>query len=309
MDVQETDSEVKEKQQELARCIDRLVRTDGTHPTAIPSLRLIRTSTVSEPLHTVHEPSLCVIAQGSKLLALAQETFKYDPASYMIASVHLPVCGQIIQASEDSPFLGIQLGISTDQVLDMMKETSSAWRGKISSGRGISVSKTKPLLLDVIIRLVRLLEMPQDIPVLAPLTIREILYRVLQDEQGDLVRQFAVMGSHAQCVARVIQLIHSGYDQPLRIEKLAKEVNMSPSSLHQYFKKVTAMSPIQYQKQLRLQEARRLLISESIDATHAAYKVGYESPSQFSREYARMFGRPPKNDVKQLQDSLYEKQS
>ncbi len=296
--------EVNKRQHELASIINDLINIDGTNSTKIPALCLIRTSSISEPLHTVHEPSLCVIAQGSKLVTLAGEIYQYDPASFMIASVHLPMCGQILQASHETPFLGIQLVFTADQILDIMNESNQTWRGKMSSGRGLLVSKTSPQLLDAIIRLLRLLENPEDIPVLSPLIIREIFYRVLQGEQGDLIRQFAMIGSHAQCIARVIQFIRQNFDQPLRIEELAKEVSMSTSTLHSYFKKVTAMSPIKYQKQLRLQEARRLLISEPIDAADAAFRVGYESPSQFSREYTRLFGLPPKSDVKRLHNSL-----
>ncbi len=174
----------------------------------------------------------------------------------------------------------------------------------MDSRRGLLVNKTNSLLLDAVLRLVRLLDTPQDIPVLSPLIIREILYRILQDEQGDLISQFAIIGSHAQGIAKAIRLISQDFSKPLRIEELAKEVNMSSSALHNQFKKVTAMSPLQYQKLIRLQEARRLLLSETSEAATVGFQVGYESPSQFSREYARMFGLPPISDVKRLRGVL-----
>lgn len=304
MDKEMSNYIISEYQKELALLINRLTNSDGTHTTAIPSLRLIRASNVSEPLHSIYEPSLCVIAQGSKIVMLAHESYQYDSTSYLVASVHLPISGQIIQATQQKPYLCAQLSFSTDEILDIVKESNQAWNEKFDSGRGILVNRSNPLLLDALLRLVRLLDTPQDISVLAPLIIREILYRILQSEQGALVKQFAMIGSHAQCIAKVIHLINRDFSKTLRIEELAKEVNMSTSSLHNHFKRVTAMSPLQYQKLIRLQEARRLLLSEISEAADAGFQVGYESPSQFSREYARMFGLPPISDVKRLRDSL-----
>lgn len=296
--------EIKTKQQELALLINRFINTDGTQLTAIPSMRLIRASSVSERLYTVQEPSLYVIAQGSKIVICAQETYQYDPTSYMIASIHLPICCQILHASCEEPFLGIQLTFTADQILNIMKESGQSRQDKLRPDRGILVSETGPLLLDAVLRLVRLLETPADIPILSPLIMREIFYRVLQGEQSDRVRQFAMIGSQAQSISKVIELIQQNFDKTLRVKALAKEVNMSSSTLYSCFKKITAMSPIQYQKQIRLHEARRLLISEPINAAEVAYCVGYESPSQFSREYLRLFGLPPKLDSKRLQNAL-----
>jgi AraC-like DNA-binding protein len=289
---------------ELASLMNNLVFSDGIHTTAIPSLRLVRASNISEPLHAIYEPSLLLIAQGSKIVMLANESYQYDPASYLVASVHLPICGQIIQATPQEPYLCIQLSFSINQILDIIKESDQIWSNKMDSGRGLVVNKTSLTLLDAVLRLVRLLETPQDIPILSPLIIREILYRILQDDQGNFIKQFAIIGSHAHSIAKVIKLINNDFLKPLRIEELAAKANMSTSALHNQFKKVTAMSPLQYQKLIRLQEARRLLLSESSDAAEIGYRVGYESPSQFSREYARMFGLPPISDVKRLRDSL-----
>ncbi|WP_310829558.1 AraC family transcriptional regulator [Paenibacillus pedocola] len=289
---------ISSRLEELTLLIARHAPSDGTHTSAVPELCFRRASQVSEPMHTVNLPSLYVVAQGSKTATLAGEDYKYDPSTYMVSSVHLPVVGQITEASPELPYLSLQLLISPDVILDVIHRNSSEWKGK--TGRGILVSQSAPPLLDGLLRLVRLLDTPEDIEVLAPLIIREILYRVLKDEQGALIRQFAVAGSYAHSISKVIHLINRDYAKPLVIEELAKEANMSPSSLHKHFRKVTAVSPLQYQKAIRLQTARRMLLSEGLEAADAGFLVGYESPSQFSREYSRMFGRPPMSDVKQL---------
>ncbi|MDF2503511.1 AraC family transcriptional regulator [Clostridium sp.] len=293
------------QRKQLALLVERFTDRDGLQSTAIPSLDFIRASSISEPLHSLYAPSLCIIVQGAKMVILGKENYKYDTNSYLVASVHLPIIGKIIEATPDMPYLSIRLSFSSDQILDIIKESQQVSSKKSDLKRGLIVTKTNLTLLDTLLRLVSLLETPNDIPILAPLFIREILYRVLQDEHGYIVKQFAVIGSHAQSISKAINVINCNFAKPLRIDELAKKINMSPSSLHHHFKKVTAMSPLQYQKQVRLQEARRLLLSETLDAADAGFKVGYESPSQFSREYARMFGLPPISDIKRLRDSIY----
>lgn len=288
--------------QELAALIERHTGTDGTHVTAIPELRLRRSSRRIEPTHSVLVPSLCIIAQGAKMATLADESYHYDASSYLVTPVHLPVSGKITEASPDTPYLSLQLTLNPEQVLDIIRESNLQWDGQ--TGRGILVSRSAPPLLESALRLVRLLGTPEDIPVLAPLMIREIIYRVLKDEQGACIAQFSFPGSHAHSVLRTIQRIHQDYARPLQIEQLAREVHLSPSALHKHFKKVTAMSPLQYQKAIRLQSARRLLLTEHMEAADAGFRVGYESPSQFSREYARMFGRPPISDMRHLRENV-----
>lgn len=290
-------------QEELARLIERFTHKDGTHSTAIPSLHFIRSSK-SETMHSIHEPALCIVVKGTKLVILAQECYHYDPTHYLVVSVHLPLSGQVIEATSDSPYLCLRLDFDPNQIFDIIRESNQIPSKKGDSGRGLFVSKTNSSLLEAVLRLVRLLDTPQDIPILAPLVIREIYYRILQDEQGDSLKQFAVMGSHAQRIAKVIDLIKNDFAKPLPIDQLAMTANMSPSSLHHHFKDITAMSPLQYQKQIRLQEARRLLLSVTLEAADAGFQVGYESPTQFNREYARMFGLPPMSDIKRLRDSL-----
>ncbi len=305
MSISIQNNKIAQYQKELALLLSSLVSSDGIHTTAIPALRLIRASNVSEPLHAIYEPSLLMIAQGSKIVMLANETYQYDPACYLVTSVQLPITGQIIQATPQEPYLCVQLSFSTDQILDIIKTSDQPWKGKMDSCRGLVVNKTTSYLLDSMLRLVRLLNTPQDIPVLSPLFIREILYRISQNDQGYLIKQFAIIGSHAHSISKIISLINNEFSKPLRIDELAANVNMSTSSLHSHFRKVTAMSPLQYQKMIRLQEARRLLLSESINVAEVSFHVGYESPSQFSREYARMFGLPPLSDINRLRTSLY----
>jgi AraC-like DNA-binding protein len=288
------------QQNELAKIIKRCAETDGVHATAIPSLVFIRDSDASVPRHGVYKPSFCIVVQGAKEVLLGQERFKYNPADYLIASVNLPVTAQVTEATPDVPYLGFILEFSASQILEVLRESEILVGPKENAKRGMFVSQMELLLLDAVIRLARLLDNPKDIPILAPLFTKEILYRVLQSPHGARLQQIAIEGSSAHQIKDVIEHITNNYDKSFRIEELAEKVNMSVSSLHRHFKEVTAMSPIQFQKELRLQEARRLLLTESVDVTDVAFRVGYESPSQFSREYSRMFGFPPRQDIKHL---------
>ncbi|UJF31428.1 AraC family transcriptional regulator [Paenibacillus hexagrammi] len=294
---------IEQALQQLALLIRTHAPSNGTHQTPVPSLMLMHATEPSEPLESVYKPSICVVAQGAKTATLAEETFRYDPSTYLVTSVELPIVGRITEASSDTPYLSLKLSFEADMIVDMIKESTLTGEAPAEACRGITVNRTTPSLLEAIIRLMQLLRTPEDAKVLAPLVIREILYRVLQSEQGSLFRQFAVIGSQAHHIAQAIQLINRQYDRPLLIEQLANSVNMSTSAFHKHFKRVTAMSPLQYQKTVRLQEARRLMLTETMQASDAAFRVGYESPSQFSREYARMYGRPPKLDVQRLRGS------
>lgn len=292
------------RSQELVRIIEHFTKHDGTHETQIPALRFIRTSRLSEPVYSVYEPSLCIVAQGSKVVILGQESYRYDPSSYLTASVHLPITGQVIEAAQAAPYLSLQLQFDMNQILDVIQASEPVLASQRDPGRGLVVSRMSDTLLDAVLRLVKLLEAPQDIPVLAPYAIREIIYRVLQNESNAALKQFALIGSHAQRIAKVVERMNRDFAFPLRVDELAAEARMSTSSFYDYFKEVTGMSPIQYQKQIRLQEARRLLLADTIEAGEAAFRVGYESPSHFSREYARMFGLPPIRDIQRLRETL-----
>jgi AraC-like DNA-binding protein len=297
-----TPTDISVYQQELVQLIQRHAAADGSHGTAVDVLHFLRSSHVMEPIHTVSRPSICVVAQGAKTAILGEERYVYDPTTYLVTSVQLPIIGRIVQASPKTPYLSLRLTFSADDILNIVQETKPIGNGE--TGRGILVNKTTPALLEPILRLVKLLDKPEDIPFLAPFFVREILYRVLQGEQGAIIKQFALIGSYENSIAKAIHLIKQNYDKSILIEELAREVNLSPSSLHKHFKKVTSMSPLLYQKIIRLQEARRLLLTEALNAADAGYRVGYESPTQFSREYARMFGRPPISDVKHMRKSI-----
>lgn len=287
---------------ELAARIEAWTGRDGTHATAVPRLSLIRVSQPGAPVHLVHEPALCIIAQGSKRVLLADEIYLYDATRYLVASVGLPVTAQVVDATAAEPYLCFRLDLDPGEIAAMLLEPGVAAPAPQRSSRGLYLSEASAAMLDAAGRLVRLLDAPEDIPALAPLAVRELLYRLLRSDDGWRLRQIATPDSQAQRIARAIGLLRVNFAQPLRIEDVAREVHMSPSSLHHHFRAVTAMSPLQYQKQLRLQEARRLLLSENIDAATAGYRVGYESPSQFSREYSRMFGDPPARDLRRLRE-------
>lgn len=293
----------QEKRLELAALIERFTGQDGSHQTAITPLCLFRASNPSEPVHSVYEPALCLVAQGAKEVLLADELYRYDQANYLLVAVDLPIVGQVVEAQPEVPYLSLRLNLDPREINALIIEAGIPAPTNPGSGRGLTVSRIEPQLLDAVVRMVRLLETPQDIRLLMPLIMREILYRLLTGEQSTQLRQIALANSQAQRIAKVINWLKFNYDKPLRIENIAREVNMSPSALHHHFKAVTAMSPLQYQKQIRLQEARRLMLSEALDAATASFNVGYESPSQFSREYSRLFGAPPQRDIARLRSA------
>ena len=299
------ENELCEKRAELTALLGRLTAVDGNHQTVIEPLTLHRLSAPSPPVHGVLKPTFCLVAQGSKLTVLGEETHTHNSLRYLLLSVDLPLTVQVTEASPDAPYLGLCLDIDPRQIgalLLEMEGTEGADRPLAgqSAPRSLSLSRTDAPLLDASLRLLRLLETPADVPMLAPLAVREILYRLLTGEQGPRLRQIAVHNSLTQRVARATDWIKRHYAEPLSIDTIAQEVCMSASGLHHHFKAVTALSPLQYQKHLRLQEARRLMLSEALDAATAGYRVGYQSPSQFSREYRRLFGAPPRRDLARL---------
>ncbi|MEH2418565.1 AraC family transcriptional regulator [Nostoc sp.] len=289
--------------QELAALVTRHTdgKGNGFHKTAIEQLEFQRESSVSTTLQGVCEPILAILVQGKKEALLGEETYRYGAAQYLVVSVDLPLSAFIVEATPDQPYLGFKLNLDPRQLCDIITAQTSVIEGKKkNSVRGLFVSTVDTPLLDCAMRLTRLLDTPQDIPILAPMIIREIYYRLLMGEQGEAVRQIATSGSNMQRIAEVIKLIKGDFTKPMRVEELAGQGSMSPSSFHHHFKSVTSMSPLQYQKQLRLLEARRLILAENSNAANAAYQVGYESQSQFSREYSRMFGAPPIRDIERF---------
>ncbi|MEH2291132.1 AraC family transcriptional regulator [Nostoc sp.] len=270
------------------------------YPTAIAPLSFSRSDASSAIIYQDYEPRLAILVQGKKDIVLGEETYPYEAGQCLVVSVDLPIGGCIVEATTDQPYLGLKLTLDPMQLCEMVAQMNFSSAKKDNSVRGLFVSNADPTLLDCALRLIKLLDTPQDIPMLAPMIVRELHYRLLIGEQSEAVRQIATSGSSMQRIAEAIKRIKSKFTQPMRVEDLAKQVRMSTSSFHQHFKQVTSMSPLQYQKQLRLLEARRLMLTEDCDANSAAYQVGYESPSQFSREYSRLFGAPPMRDIERL---------
>ncbi|GLS29283.1 AraC-type DNA-binding protein [Mesorhizobium albiziae] len=284
----------------LAEVTMRHTPGDGVHETAIPGLGLIRQSQPTEPLQILHHPAVCIIAQGEKEVALADLRYCYNPAKYLVVSVDLPLSGQVTKASPELPYLCVRIDLDAAMLASVLTEKGASAIAKGSVERGLFISDMSSDLAGAAIRLVRLLDEPEHIPFLAPLLLREIYYRLLAGEQSGAVRHIATAGSKIHQIGRAIAWIKEHYAQPFSIEVVANEARMSPSAFHHYFREVTAMSPLQYQKQVRLQEARRLMVGGAFDAAAAGYEVGYESPSQFTREYRRLFGAPPVRDVTRL---------
>jgi AraC-like DNA-binding protein len=283
----------------LASAVERHTAADGVYDTAVPALRLSRSSAPRDLAAIVYEPSLCIVAQGAKEVVLAGEAYRYDPAQSLLVSVDLPVSARVVEAWPARPCLMVRVALDPAVVGEFLADGLTA-PPLGPSARGLAVTPVEPPLLGAVARLVALLDSPQGIGPLAPLVLREITYRVLTGPQGSRLRQIAAAGAPAQRIARAIRWLRDDFADPLRVESLARQVRMSPSAFHLHFKGVTAMSPLQYQKRLRLQEARRLMLGEGLDAAEAAFRVGYESPSQFSREYRRLFGAPPRQDAAAL---------
>ena len=287
----------------LGKSIARWTDKGEQHPTAIPALSLFRRAGPTEPISGMYEPSICLVAQGAKRVLLGDDTFVYDAHHYLITSVHLPTVVQIIKASREKPYLGLRLKLDQREILQLMVDSNLPGPRAQQSSRGMATGEVTLPLLTAFQRLIDLLAEQKDIPILAPIIQREIIYRLLVGDQGARLRQIASAGSQSHQIARAIDWLKGNFTGPLRVDDLATQVNMSTSTFHHHFRTLTAMSPLQFQKLLRLNEARRLMLTERLDATTAAFQVGYESPSQFSREYSRLFGAPPLRDITNLRQT------
>ena len=294
---------ISERQQELSARVARLAPFDGIHQTVFPSLALNRGSVPTVCMPTVYQPCLGIVVQGRKRAVLNDEVFTYDALNYLVVSVTLPGMGQVLEATPEHPFLSLRLNLDLEEIARLVLELGDRRPSPPAADRGLFVARLDEPLLDAVLRMVKLLDTPEDIGVLAPVIQREIYYRMLRGELG--YRLVALVqsegGNHR--VVRAIEWLKQHYAAPLRIEELADSVHMSPSALHHRFKAVTAMSPLQYQKHLRLHEARRLMFADGIECASAGHKVGYESSSQFSREYRRLFGAPPRSEIARLRES------
>ena len=287
---------------ELVERIARATRDDG-RVEPLKGLYLFRASSPSELLHSVYTPAFCVIAQGRKEVFLGEERYQYDPAHYLLTTVELPVVSQILEASKEQPYLSFRLQLDPALVGSVLVEAdlpSPRGEGEV---KAIDVSPLDARLLDAVVRLMRLLESPSDTRVLAPPVIREIIYRLLLGAQGAPLRHSAVLGGGTHRIAKVVDLLRKDFKEPLRVESIAQALGMSISGLYHQFKAVTAMSPLQFQKRLRLQEARRLMLGEHLDAASAGSRVGYDDSAHFNREYKSLFGLPPMRDVERLREA------
>nr|WP_320012772.1 AraC family transcriptional regulator [uncultured Desulfobulbus sp.] len=286
----------------LGQSISRWTGKEERVETSVPGLSLFRRYQPTGPMGGMYEPSICLIAQGAKRVLLGDDTYVYDADHYLITAVHLPTIAEVITASETKPYLGLRLKFDLHQLAQLMADSKLPPPRVQQSPRGMAIGKVTLPLLSSFQRLLDLLEEEEDVPILAPGIIREITYRLLIGDQGERLRQISSVFSQGNQIARIIDWLKDNYTTSLRIEDLAKQASMSASSFHQHFKSITAMTPLQFQKMLRLNEARRMMLTEPTDASTAAFNVGYESVSQFNREYHRLFGAPPLRDIKKLRE-------
>ena len=286
-------------QPELASRIEVLANGENGVDTSIQGLSLHRWEAPTVPTSYMLAPSICLIGQGQKRVLLGKDVFVYDANHFLITSIDLPVVSNIINATPDRPYLGLTMELNLKMIGQLMLD-HPAKVNRSKESLGLAVSELSDTLLSPFTRLLDLLRHPEDIAALAPLIQKEIFYRLLCGSQGPLLRRIASTGNHGYQIARIIDWLKANYNKPVKVDELANQAGLSTSAFHSHFRAITAMSPLQYQKKIRLNEARRLMLTERYDASRAAFEVGYESPSQFNREYSRLFGAPPARDIKNL---------
>lgn len=300
MDSSKTTMLVPEK---LAKQIEKWTHGVHQYETPIAGLRFSRWSAPTPPTSYTQAASICLIAQGKKRVLLGEDSFIYDANHFLISSVGLPIIANIIEANEDKPFLGLVLDLDLQEISQLITESEFSFDQNKVAQKGIAVGELSEYLQDAFIRLVTLLDSPESIKILAPMIKREIFYRLLMTEQGARLNQFVTEGSHSHQISKAIDWLKNNFIKPLSINELSTETGMSKSAFYTHFRTMTSMTPLQFQKKLRLSEARRLMLTENLDALTTTFRVGYESPSQFSREYSRLFGSPPSKDIKALRES------
>jgi AraC-like DNA-binding protein len=284
----------------LARTITARTHETGDYPTPIEHLTFFRRNTPAPPCACVVEPSIVLVAQGAKQMLIGGQAYPYDTSRFLITSLDMPASSEVTAASPEQPCLGLVMRLDLRMLAELIAQgclPATRARAAVSS---TGIGTATPLIMEPFERLLALLDDPDAIPVLAPLIQREIHYRLLMSDQSARLRQIASVDSQGHRIAKAIDWLKLNYAAPLRIEELAARVQMSAPTFHHHFRQLTAMSPLQYQKWLRLNEAKRLMLNEHMEAASAAFQVGYESPSQFSREYGRLFGAPPKRDIAEL---------
>ena len=287
----------------LAKLAGDIAQTDGDHTTQIPALMFYRRSAVTDPMPCIYGLGLGIAVQGAKRVTLGDEIYDYGPGQSLVTSLDLPVVAYVTHASPAEPYLGMRLDLDARAIAQSAAEMDFATPLKVSTSRAMSVVTLDDGLQDALCRLIRLLAEPHLIPLIAPLIQQEIIVRLLNGEHGPTLRHLVAVGSPSQQIAKVIAWLKQHYTEDAPMDDLATKAHMSPSTFRQHFRAVAGMSPLQYLKQLRLQDARQLMLNEDLDASSAAMRVGYESASQFSREYTRLFGAPPLRDIKRLREA------
>lgn len=282
----------------LAEIINRYSKCDGVNPTEIDGLHCYKMSELDIRLPVIYRPSIYVVAQGNKQVILGNEIFQYSQGKYLAVSVDLPLIGEVTEASKNKPYLCAQIDIDLQVMMELAIKLDAKPALVNKTEKGLFVGEMDEKLMDAIVRLVRLLDTPQDIPHLASILFQEIYYRLLSGPYGSSIIQTCLQGHNMHRIAKTIELMNANFAKRLSIDELAAMTNMSPSSFYSQFKQVTGLSPLQYLKNIRLTEARKIMLFDNASATSTAYLVGYESPSQFNREYTRLFGIPPQKDVK-----------
>ena len=283
---------------QLARKVALFIGSAESQVTDVPGLTLYRHTAPTAPAPVTYEPSVALVVQGRKQVELGPNAFLYDPSRYLLTSLDLPVASRVVEASPETPYLCLRLKLEMPTVREILSRGDFPLPLTSSDALAMSTAETTVELLGAFDRLLGLLNAPQDISFFSPMIGREIIYRVLRGPGGQRLRAIATAGDQSYRTARVISWIRANYTKPLRVEDLAHIAGMSMSTLHHHFRVLTSMSPLQYQKQLRLQAARQRMLVEGVDAASAAFSVGYESASQFNREYSRFFGLPPMKDVR-----------
>lgn len=284
--------------QALNSLLEQSSKQEGITPTAIPGVEVFRASSTTTPLPVVYNPSLCILGQGQKQVFVGDDVFIYNAGQLLTVTVDLPLQSQITRATATAPYLLLKMEIDAALITELLPYTNRHLDGTV--GKGLFVGGMDVPTTDAVMRLAALLTTPEHIPVLAEQNKREVLYRLLCSDAGPLIAQMAFKDGHLHRISKAIEWIKNQFRYPLSVPHLADLAGMSVSSFHAHFKAITGLSPLQYQKSLRLLAARNLMAAEDLDAAASAYQVGYESPSQFSREYTRMFGNPPGRDISLL---------
>lgn len=296
------DQQLKQYQQSLIEMVERVSTNEGIYDTNVPGVRTLRSTSKTCNSPAIYEPMVCLLLQGSKNLYVGDQKIHYQELSYLIIPLMMPVTGEIVQASETKPYVGISVSLDLRELSELLIDMAEN-KAEPCHKSCIKMVDADIESMSTFARMLALHDSPQDIPIMLPMLKRELMYRMLKGPAGNQLRQFLLYDSNANRISKVIEIIRKNFNSPLKVKDLADVVHMSESALYSGFKSITAMSPLQYQKHIRLNEARRIMLYEGIEASAAGYQVGYESPSQFSREYSRLFGAPPITDINRVKQS------